>query len=123
MHLPFDQGKSPADTVVGSREVVEAIQIVDFAGGGHLLTSHAPDTKTGDGEMVPLAIVIQSAFSGCCRTVVGSRPLLNPDSGRRRGTRGRSHRCASREEEDCDTRKGEIDEVGFHGWRGFWLVR
>lgn len=91
MHLPFDQGESPADTVVGSLEVVEAIQIVDFAGGGHLLTPHSPDTKTGDGEMVPLAIVIQSAFSGCCRTVVGSRPLLNPDSGRRRGTWGRSH--------------------------------
>src|SRR6266849_2252370 len=109
MHLPFDQGESPADAVVGSREALEAIQVVDFAGGGHLLTPHAPNTNTRNSEVMPLAIVIQSAFSGCCRTVVGGGPLLNPDSGRRRGTRRRGHGGACANEKCCETSESRVD--------------
>src|SRR5207248_1446938 len=87
MHLPFDQGESPADAAVGAREVPEIIQVIDFTGGRHLLASHASGTKTGNSEMMPLAIVIQSAFSGCCRAVVGGGPFLNPYISSRRGTR------------------------------------
>ena len=31
MHLPFNQSESPADAVVGSREILEVNQVVDFA--------------------------------------------------------------------------------------------
>src|SRR5207237_8452490 len=110
MHLTFDQGKSPADAAVGSREVPEVIQVIDFTGGGHLLTSHASGTKTGNSEVMPLAIVIQSAFSGCCRAVVGGGPFLNPDSGRRRGTRRRGCGCTAAHGHSCQTRGGGIRE-------------
>src|SRR5678815_4130184 len=110
MHLPFDQGKSPADAAVGSREVPEVIQIIDFAGGGHLLTSRASGTDTGNSEMMPLAIVIQSAFSGFCRAVVGGGEFLNPDRRRRRGTRRLGCRGASAKEECCcETRESRVD--------------
>src|SRR5205823_13057657 len=109
MHFPFDQGEPPADAAVGSREVPKVIQIVDFAGSGHLLTSNASGTKTGNSEMMPLAIVIQSAFSGCCRAVVGGGPLLNPDSGRRRGTRRRGCGGTSANDECCETGESRFD--------------
>ena len=44
MHLPFDKGKSLADAAVGSREVREVIQVIDFARGGYLLGPRAPRT-------------------------------------------------------------------------------
>src|SRR4029077_3152013 len=103
MHLPFDQGKSPADATVSSREVPEVIQVIDFTGGGHLLTSRASGTDTRNSDMMPLAIVIQSAFSGFCRAVVGGGEFLNPDRGRRRGTRRRHGGGASANEECCET--------------------
>src|SRR5438876_11674087 len=110
MHLPFDQGESPADAAVGAREVPEIIQVIDFAGGRHLLSSRTSGTKTGNGEMMPLAIEIQSAFSGCCRAVVGGGPFLNSDSGRRRGTRRRGRGGASANEECCcETRESRFD--------------
>src|SRR4029077_470591 len=102
MHLPFDQGKSPADATVGSREVADVIQVIDFTGGGHLLTSRASGTDTRNSEMMPLAMVIQSAFYGCGGAVVGGGPLLNPDSGSRRGTRRRHGGGASANEECCE---------------------
>jgi len=58
MHFPFDQGESPADAAVGSREILEIIQVVDFAGGRDLLSARAADAATRDGEMVSLAVVI-----------------------------------------------------------------
>src|SRR5437899_12031915 len=73
--------------------------------------------------MVPPAVVIQSALSGCRRTVIGSCPLPNAHSRRGWRTRGGSRRCARGEEEDCDTGEGGIDEVGFHGFQVFgWFT-
>src|SRR5207244_6819311 len=109
MHLPFDQGKSPAYAAVGSREVPEIIQVIDFAGGRHLLSSRASGANTGNSEMMSLAIVIQSAFSGCCRAVVGGGPFLNPDSGRRRGTRRRGCGGTSANDECCETGESRVD--------------
>src|SRR5438874_13805910 len=110
MHLPFDQGESPADAAVGALEGPVIIQVIDFTGGRHLLASHASGTKTGNSEMMPPAIVIQSAFSGCCRAVVGGGPLLNPESGSRRGTRRRGRRGASANDECCcETGESRVD--------------
>src|SRR6476620_4035195 len=101
MHLPFDQGESIPDAAVGSREVPEIIQVIDFTGGVHFLTSRASGTDTRNREMMPLAIVIQSAFSGFCRAVVGGGEFLNPNRRRRRGTRRRHGGGASANEECC----------------------
>src|SRR5438874_8387747 len=88
MHLPLDQGESAADAMVSSGEVGEVIQVIDFASGRDLLAARSPEATTRNSEMAPPAVVIQSAFSGCCRSVVGSGPLPNPDSGRGWRTRG-----------------------------------
>ena len=116
MHLPFDQGESAADAMVSSGKVGELIQAIDFASGRDLLAARATNAETRDGEMMPLAVVIESAFSGCCLTVVSGGPLLNPDSGRGWRTRGGSCGGASGDEEECETCEGGIDEVGFHGF-------
>ncbi len=38
---------------------------VNLASGRDLLAAHATGAQTGDGEMVPLAVVIESTFSAC----------------------------------------------------------
>src|SRR5262249_37638030 len=80
MHLPFDQGESPADAPVSSRELGEVVQVIYLASRRDLLGTHATSTKARDPEMMPLAVVIQSAFSSCGRTVISSRPLANAHS-------------------------------------------
>ena len=63
MHLPFDQSESAADAMVSSGEAGEVIQVIDCASGGDFLTARATNADTRNSEMMPLAIVIQSAFS------------------------------------------------------------
>ena len=81
MHLALDQGESATDAMVSSGEVGEPVQLIDLAGGRDLLSARAANAATRDGEMVPHAVVIENAFSGFSLSVIGSRPLLNPDSG------------------------------------------
>ena len=85
------------------------------------MAARATSADTRDGEMVTPAVIIERTFSGFSRGVIGSRPLPDAHSSRGWRTRGRSHGCASGDEEECDTREGGIDEVDFHD--SDWLYR